>query len=1004
MPDLDRTAAPRADAGATSPPNDFVGREEELLALVGARRAASTGRGGLYLLAGEPGIGKTRLAAEFAVRSQREGARVCWGRCWEAGGAPAYWPWIQSLRGLVEGRPPEVLAAVVAGDGPELAKLLPELDPHPSTGAASLSADADVARFRLFAALDRFLGRASEVEPIVLILEDLHAADPPSMLLLRFLTGGMVARDLLIVGTYRDVDLTREHPLTEIIAELARGPGATRVSLAGLRLQDAAKLIETVTGEPPTEAVVEALHRGTNGNPLFLGEVARLLAAEGSLRTRGAAQRMLVPESLRGAIGRRLEGLPDPCREILAIASVFGHDFVVDTVARVDDRGVESIGDCLRRAVTNALLVPVPSTAGRFRFAHALVRDSLYEDLAPAERFGLHRAVGDALEGLYAVDPGPHVAELAYHFLEAGPAGDLDKAIDYAVRAGRRAVDLLAYEEAVRLFRMAHDGLRESPDDQLRCEVLLRLGDAQARAGSTAESKATLRDAAEIAIRLDDPERLGRIALGYAGRVPWLRAGTDRYVIPLLRQALDAVGEHDSVLRVLLLSRLAGALRDQPSVAPRAALAEQAVAMARRLGDAETLIYALLAQWAATLLGPDSVDDALRVAQELNAIAERVQDRERLVDAGIARYVALMTRGDVWEARELVEAVTRTSDELRQPSQRFYAAILNQALRLQDGRFEEAERFVDDLPGSQAQPWDAGITRLLASFILQRERGQLAKLEKELRQAPTEYPGYRSIRCMLVVALCDLGRHDEARALFERLAVDEFAGFPRDSEWLYALTLLAEAAHALEDRARAAMLYDLLQPYAGLVGLAASEVSTGPVGRPLGLLATVLGRQDVAAAHFEDALERCRRMGARPWAAHTQYAYATMLMRIGRPTDRRRAIELLRSARATAAETGMTVLARNTEDRLNELGAGPPQPGRSGEHHPAGPAEQVLTPREREVAELVAQGSSNRQIAERLHVSERTVETHVQNIFIRLGFHSRTQIATWLSTGGQARS
>ncbi len=986
--------------GASAVAVDFFGRDVELDALLAALETARRGKGVLCLLAGEPGIGKTRLAAEFASRAQARGASVHWGRSWEAGGAPAYWPWIQSLRDLVDDLPAEGLADIVGADGPVLAQVLPDIGSRLGVGPASASGSPDVVRFRMFDALGRFLTRAALGRPIVLVLEDLHAADASSLLLLRFLSSVAGTRHLLVLGTYRDVELTRDHPLETVLGELLRAPGTVRIALTGLSQADAGHVIEAVSGEAPSGEMVTAIHRDTNGNPLFVGEVARLFAAEGWVWTRDVGRRTTVPEGLRGVIARRLEGLPRSCREVLTLASVFGQELVVDALERLAGPDVGSVVDCLNEAVRSQLLVPVPADPGRFRFAHALVRDALYDEIAPGERVRLHRSVGESLEGLYAADPGPHVAELAYHFLEAASTGGLRKAVDYAVAAGQRAVDLLDYEEAVRLLRMAATNMKGSPDDRLRCEVLLLLGDAEMRAGLPERSKETLLAAADIATRLDAPEALARAALTYAGRMPWLRAGIDRHIIPLLREALDAVGTQDSALRVRLLSRLAGALRDQPSMDNRVRLIQEAVPMARRIDHPETLMYALLAQWSAVLLGPDHVDEQLEVAEELSGLAELTRDRERLMDVHWPRLVAYLTRGEVWRAREELESMRRVAQELGQPAQQWYAWVVTQTLLLQDGRFAEAEDIVEDLPGRHAQPWDAAVARLFALFLLRREQGRLAELEDELRGAPVEYPGYRSIRTMFLVALCELGRHDEAQALLDQLAEADFAGFPRDNEWLFALTLLSEAAHTLEDRARAAVLYELLLPYAGLVGLAACEVSGGPVSRPLGLLAWTLGRRQAAMQHFQDALEQCGRMGARPWAARTQYAYAGTLAETDVENDHIRAVELLNLALETCEETGMTALAAEVAARLATLGARNqgrqhPPPHRSGR-----PSAPELTPRELEVAGLVALGSSNRQIAQQLYLSERTVETHVQNILMKFGFNSRTQIARWVLTQG----
>ncbi len=312
-------------------------------------------------------------------------------------------------------------------------------------------------------------------------------------------------------------------------------------------------------------------------------------------------------------------------------------------------------------------------------------------------------------------------------------------------------------------------------------------------------------------------------------------------------------------------------------------------------------------------------------------------------------------------------------------------------MALHDGRFADAEVLIEETLalGRQAQTWEADIARLFAQFVLRREQGRLAELEQDVRTGIADHPGYRSLRCVLLVVLVDGHRLDEARGLFDQLAANEFAAFPKDNEWLFAMSLLAETAVALDDHERSTSLYAQLLPYAGLVALAGSEVSGGPVDRPLGMLAAALTRDTEAAQHFDAAMASCQRTGARPWLAHSQYELAAMLAGRGRAEDRQATVELATAARDAADEIGMTAMRARAEALLTGL-----RRARSS-GQPAG-----LTRREREVAGLVAAGMSNRQISEHLFVSERTAETHVQNILSKLGFNSRSQVAAWVVREG----
>jgi DNA-binding CsgD family transcriptional regulator len=948
---------------------------------------AMSGRGRVVLLGGEPGIGKTRLAEEFAAHAAALDADVVWGRSWEAGGAPAYWPWTESLRALFEVERHDAGAPALEID-PHIAQLLPEMRSRVTTPPEIATGSPESARFELFVAVSRLLHGASQRRPLVVILEDLHAADAPSLLLLQFVARATSAQRMVILGTYRDVELSRDHPLTTTLPELVRAQGATRVSLPGLAEGDVARLMRTIPQLDAAPDLVAAIHQKTDGNPLFVQEYLRLLEAENRSQQGTTERRWPVPEGVREVIGRRLDRLPPSCRDLLRLAAVAGRDFRVDILEQASGQAGDALLDALQDAIEARLVEEVPGDPGRLRFAHALIRDTLYEELAPGERCRRHAAIARALEAAYASDPGPFVAELAHHFFEAGPVGDQAKTVQYATLAGTEAVGALAYEEAVRLFTLALRSLQESPDERRRCGVMVLLGDAQARSGDQPRSKDTFIAAAAIAGRINDAELLARSALGYGGRFAWARAGTDSQLIPLLRQALDLLPNTDDPLRARLLARLAGALRDQPSTEPRSSHGAEAVAMARRLGQNETLTYALLGWWSAALMGPEDLDSQFAVAVELDELARAGGDRELRSDAVWVRYIASMTRGDVWEARRQHALQLELAAELQQGPQHWYARLIATVLALHDGRFDDAETLVEETlaVGRQAQTWDANIAHLFALFILRREQDRLFELEGDLRRGLTSHPGYRSLRCMLLTLLVDGGRLDEARGLFDQLAANDFAAFPKDNEWLFALGLIAESAASLGDLPRAEALYDHLSPYASLVALAASEVSLGPVDRPLGMLATALGRDAHAAAHFDSAIAACQRTGARPWLAHTEAAYAAMLTSRGSPEDRARAFELATAARDAAIQMGLTALTVKVEPLLAQLSS---------------PTEAIsaeaarLTRREREVASLVAAGMSNRQIAEHLFVSERTAETHVQNIFTKLGFSSRSQVAAW---------
>jgi DNA-binding SARP family transcriptional activator len=900
-------AAP--EAAVEIPRGVFVGRERELAALDAGLDDAFAGHGRLFLLGGEPGIGKSRLAEELLAHAAARRARVLVGRCWEAGGAPAYWPWVQSLRPYLRESDAESLRSQLGEGSADVAQLLPELRDLLADLPPAPSLEFEGARFRLFDSMTAFLKRAAAARPLVLALDDLHAADEPSLLLLRFVARELGESRLLIVGAYRDVDPMLADPLTTTLTELAREPVTRTLRLAGLGEADVARFIEVAAPGAAAADLAAMVHAETEGNPLFVGETVRLLAAEKRLNEPATAP-LAIPQSVREVIGRRLHHLSEDCNRLLTLASVLGREFDLDALASVSGLERGAVLELLDEAIEARVISEVPGGIGRIRFAHALIRDAAYHRLTRSRRIQLHREVGEALETLYCSDLDPHLAELARHFFEAAAGGDHDMAITYARRAGEQAERMLAYEESARLYRMALAALdsKQPPDEPTRCELLLSLGEAQARSGEMASAKETFARAADVAKDLSLPDPLARAAIGYGGRFVWVRAGKDRRLVPLLQDALAALPEDDSVLRVKLLARLAGALRDQPSPRTVASITNEAVEMARRMGDPGTLAYALDGLYAG-IRYPQQTAEWRAMADELVEVAECAGDKERTWAGHQHRLGPLMLVGDLDGVDAELQAMERLADELRQPAQ-LWAHSLTQTMRvLFAGCFEEAEASLEwnrEL-GHRAQTPDITYTgaRLQQLFVLRREQGRLYEVEAPLARYIEEYPELVIFRCALATLWCDLGRHAEARDLLEQLASDSFADLPGRQEWFFGAGLLAEVCAQLDDRPHAAPLYELLIPYAGCNLLNWVEVCAGSVSRYLGLLATTMSRWQDAERHFQAAIEMDRRTGGRPWLAHTQADYARMLLARGTPHEREHARELLQNARAIYDQLGM---------------------------------------------------------------------------------------------------
>lgn len=871
----------------------FVGRGAEMGLLLAGLERATEGDGGIVLLLGEPGIGKSRLAAEVAAHARDRGVAVLHGRCWEAGGAPPFWPWQQLVRASLRDADPDEARRRLGHWAPELLDLLPELRDLVDARQASALPDPQARRFRLFEAVTGFLrDRAAEGHGLLVVLDDLHAADEPSLRLLQFLAAEIAHSSLLVVGAYRPAEAD---PAT---ADLVREGAVARVIVEALERDDVADYVRRSAGPDIAPPLIDALYERTAGHPLFLEETVRLLA-EGGLEDLATA----IPTGARAAIERRVAGLTAGAQAVLGLAAVLGGEF--DPVLLERLAGDEEVADALDETIGAGLVRAAPGAPGLLRFSHGLVRDVLYRSIPHARRRQLHREVAAELERRHAADLAPHLAALAHHQLEGAAPGE---AAAYATRAAEHAMAQLAFEEAARLFRLALQAMQRgsSVDPARRCDLLLALGEAQGRSGDEAGAKQTFLDAAAIARGCASGERLARAALGYGGRFVWTSMRDDPHGLPLLEEAIAALPEHDSELRARALARLAAGplkIKGDAGRARRFALSAEAVAMARRIQDPALLGWALDGRKVA-IWGPDTMEEHWATIEELRRLAEDAGDPEQLVDAHICALIMRFERFELSGFETAYAKAELAAKELRQPGQRWLVAVMAPMHALLVGRLGDAEQLIDEAYalGRDAIPWNARNSALFQRFVLHSLQGRPGGVAGELAIAAAENPYYPVSRAALAALHADLGDADRARTAFDAVAADDFAALSLDEEWLLATTLLADACSFLGDRDRAASLYERLEPFADRVAVGATEVSLGSAARALGMLATTLGEIGTAQEWFEQAAAVNERAGALPWAAHARLGHARLLLAAGkRPAAQRR----LESAAATYASLGM---------------------------------------------------------------------------------------------------
>ena len=858
----------------------FVGRRTERAELVAALDRALGGQGQLVLIGGEAGIGKTRIAEELCAEARSREALVAWGRCREGAGAPAYWPWRQALRVYVAGRPPDEVAAELGLDVAELAQLLPELA-H-AKGARGHrdragSRDGPLPPVRRHDRLPAVGGRGPGPggrprRP------PLGRPGEPAPARLRG-RGSWRARACswsAPTGTSRWTGATRSAaPWPSCSA--SRRP--RDLGLSGLDRGEVGRFIAGVTGTDPAADLVTAVHGQTEGNPYFVSELVRLLDAERRLEAGGLAG-VGIPEGIRHVIGRRLNRLSDAANASLAAASVQGRDFDLDVAARVTGLPPGDVLDSLEEAMDARLVAEVGTRPGRFRFAHALVRETLYDELPARERRRLHDRVGAALVELRGDDFDGYLAELAHHFSLAARPGQAGQAVAYARQAGDRAMTVLAYEEAAGHYRRALQALdlQAPPDDAERCDLLLALAAATMAAGEPAEARTHYSQAAELARRRGDGERLARAAFGLG--MEFTAGAVDELEVELLEQVLAVLGEGDSTLRARVLGRLARALQSSPLPDRRSRLSQAAVAMARRKDDPATLAAVLLERHMATW-GPDNLPERLAVATEVVRLAEAGGDKVMEVRGRGFLMADQLEQGDLPALELGMERYERAARELQQLHFSWHVPLFRAGQELLAGQLDEAERLATEALaiGRRAHDPIVGIYHMIVLVGLRWEQGRLPELEATLRRFVDRFPANPGWGATLAVLLCEASRHDEARAHLERLAADDFAGLPRNHLYLYHLAVLAITSHALGDGRRAARLYDLLLPYADRNVLPARLPlgTLGSASQHLGLLAATLSRWDEAADHFQTAMRVHARMGAAPLLARSREHHALVL-------------------------------------------------------------------------------------------------------------------------------
>ena len=860
----------------------LFGRAQILDRLSGAWRAAVEGTASTVLLGGEPGIGKSSLAAEVARRAHADGAIVLFG-AFDEDVRLSYRPFAEALRQYVAHASTAALQRHVAEHGGVLTRLVPELGAWVAEPGGERDQESEVDRHALFeATAGLFCGAAGEA-PVLLVLDDLQWASGSDLQLLKHLVRSATSLRLQIVATFRESDIDAAHVLTPVLADLRREPTVERVSVTGLDEIAIRELIAAEKVGEQVEKLARTLHRETAGNPFFLRAVVQdwtELSSDHDVPDDGVR----VPAGVREIVERRLGRLRPETARLLGIAAVVGQQFDMAIVAALagSEASENDLLDALEQAGRAALVSEVANRRDCFRFSHAIVRTTLYEGQSAARRRRLHRRIGELLEVQSDGRADVLVEELAYHWWAGADASDAPKAVGYLSRAGDLAQVSLAFEASTVHYRRAlalldsfQLNLREA-----RCTLLLARGAAERSAGDP-QFRLTMAEAGEHARHLGEPALLARAAIG-SGNIYGLQwgNGVDLELVARYEEALAGLGSQEPALRVRLMGQLAVELRNGPEEERRDALTREAIEIARSLGDDATLAR-VLASRIRVIESPFSLVERLELTRELEEIAVATGSLAVSTQAGALRFDALLQSGDLAGAEAALDRSRRAAEQLRAPFFAAFPQTLRTLLALMRGD-PAAKILAYEGFAAMSAIGLAHAPNMLAGrlFELSARRGQLAAACDQIRDAAAKFPELTTFRAALVYALSEIGELDQARDLLSDFAAGKFA-MRRDLNWATAVHLLSEASFTLGDARFAEVIYPDVAQVADQVGMSVGIKTEGALAHSAGLLAFLLGRRDDADAHMAFAIALNERIGAAPAAIASRRAYATMLIAHG---------------------------------------------------------------------------------------------------------------------------
>ena len=906
---------------APSPREDFVGGAAAIDRITRSFYSASRGEGGILVVTGEAGQGKTRMLDEIERRATGWEAAVAATSCEGREGASAYAPWLDLIHKLIGQSDPGDAIRELGQGLEDLAPLIPSLrDSLPEVSEHKADAPTP-SRFRLVESIASYLARSAARRPILLLLDDLQAADHGALRLLSLLAREIRHLPLLMIVTVRDYDGSSDELLAETLAEVARHYPGGRLTMEGLSRDQVGVLVAKLLGSEPPADWVDTIAFRSEGNPFFVREIVSLLQVEGPQPSAGTGGRWAtqVPPAVRDVVLRRLHRLTASCQELLAVASVLGREWSSEVLGLLSQAEPGTLVETLTEATQVGFLREVPNETDRYRFVHALLFETIYEALPRPRRKSLHRRAAEILEssGVRPAELLPGI--LVNHYMRVGDDASYAKASDCAEQAARQAASVNAYDEAAKLYGIALDALErmDVADPSRRCDLLIALGGARLEARiADPRGRDSLIRAAQIAQELGEADSLVRVALALAA-TGFQTGPRDREIIELLSAALDAIGDQGSkAVRARLMANLAYQRIGVSDHDQARALCDEALVMARESGDDFAVCDALNMR-CAVLSGPLYASERIRAADELLRISSRCDHAEIGLFAYRWRMLTALDKGDMDAADRELAAYDAAVDRERIWAGRWYGLTVRAARAIAEARFGSAERMVMEGFAHRRDETTPLVIGTFAAqlFWLRREQGRAAEVQ-HLREHESPQLVFRVLP-MLIDA--ELGNEERAREALHAVVETEVVGLSVDSSYLYVMSALTETAVALGDDGCARILYEQLLPYAeNYVTLFLGCLQLGSVSRYLGRLAVTFGEPGMAGYHFAHAVEANRSIGAHLWVAHSRLDWAMALSGQGRAASIE-ARELLRPCLADAHERGMKVIARRSAELLDDL-------------------------------------------------------------------------------------